>query len=124
VVKIFDREIEMTSKSAPTLAEILIRFDDERDRIELEAFRIEYEKKHGPTDLTKYYTCLWPTARQEWLIENYPAEYLEGLPPFVQAYIEQKLKAAAVRGRLDDCNPVLVRMYVRRQGRMHDAQVD
>jgi hypothetical protein len=98
-----------------TLAEMMYYLSDPVARRKLEEFRIEYEKMNGPTDLTKRYTCTWPTAHQEWLINNETKQYYEGLPPFVQAWIKNKVLGAARAGRLDDVPDTYLRLYLKNE---------
>lgn len=70
------------------------------DRQELEAFRVRYEGEHGRTDLAKRYTSLWPHDQQCLLFEHHPERWFDGLPPFVQAYFQQKVIEARTSGGL------------------------
>lgn len=71
-------------------------------QMELEAFRIEWEKANGATDLTRRYTSTWPPAEQDSLFARFPEKYFDGLPPFAKAWIIAKVDSLAACGRLDD----------------------
>lgn len=82
---------------------------------ELEVYRLEYEKEHGPTDLSRHYTSTMPVHLQNWLLEHHPLHYWKGLPPFVQGYLRGKLTSAAIEGSLDDMPEAFVRLFMARQ---------
>lgn len=100
------------SETETTLAEFLCTLPTLEMRRDLEAFRIQYEAEHGETDLTRRYTCTWSPNAQEWLIRNYPKRFWDGLPPFLQAFLKSKMRAAARDGRLDDKPDVLIRLFL------------
>jgi hypothetical protein len=100
------------SSGSRTLADFLFPLSNRKVRKELEEFRIAYEETHGPTDLTKRYTSVWPTADQEWLTANEPKRYFDGLPPFAQAYIKANMEAAAEVGKLDDMPSCYLKVFV------------
>jgi hypothetical protein len=60
---------------------------------DMEVHRTRWERKHGPTDLTRYYTSRWPAAEADQLCEINPKEYFLGLPPFVQDYLREKSRS-------------------------------
>ena len=97
------------------LSDLLIGFADPARRKDIEEFRIQYENEHGPTDLTKRYTSLWPTEQQDWLADHYPKRYWDGLPPYVQAYFRKQAEIAAGSGKLDDLSPMLIRLFLKRE---------
>lgn len=97
------------------LCDVLIWMSDRRKRKDLEAFRIEYEKEHGPTDLTKRYTSLFPSEQQTWLWEHHTKRYWDGLPPFLQAYLRRNMEAAHRDGKLDDMPAGLLRLYLQKE---------
>lgn len=72
-----------------TVADVLFWMEDAARREELEAFRIKFEERHGPTDLTKRYTSTWPIEQQRLLATVDPLRYFNGLPRFVQGYLNQ-----------------------------------
>lgn len=69
---------------------------------EVESFRIAWEREHGPTDITRYYTSLWPEDQADALCAIDPQTYFQGLPPFLQSYIAADTSKLADRGRIDD----------------------
>ncbi len=95
--------------------DLLIWVDSPRKRRAMEEFRIEFEKEHGPTDLTKRYTSLFPTKQQNWLAEHHPKRYWDGLPPYVQGYIKKEMETAHKLGKLDDMQPQLIKLYLSRE---------
>jgi hypothetical protein len=95
-----------------TLAELLFYMPTAALRQQLELFRIQYESEHGPTDLTKRYTCTWKSDEQKWLCEHHPKEYFDGLPPFVKEFTRQHLVQQAQAGALDNESPMLIRLFV------------
>ena len=96
-----------------TLAELLYRWvADANARRELEDFRIKFEAEFGETDLTKRYTSTWPKQDREWLAVHHPQRYWDGLPPFVQAFIRQKMLASQRVGKLDDMPDEALRFYL------------
>ena len=98
-----------------TVAETLFYLEDPKRRLELEQFRIDYEKKHGPTDLTKRYTCTWPAEGQEILREQDPKAYFEGFPDFVKAYIKRFAEKRKEIGVLDETPDDLLELLIRGQ---------
>jgi len=98
-----------------TLAEIVFRLHDAEDREDLEAYRIEYEAEHGPTDLTRHYTSQMSPAMQAWLVDNEVDRYIEGLPPFARAYMQESMEQAASEGRLDDKPDEFVAAFLRQK---------
>jgi hypothetical protein len=99
-----------------TFAELFCRFPNHRLRQELEEFRVDYENKFGPTDLTRRWTTTLSKPQQDWLAEHEPKRYWDGFPPFVQAYIKEKMKAAHRAGKVDDMPGRLLNLYL--NGRM------
>lgn len=101
------------SSGPKTLAEMLFPLGSEEENRELEAFRVEYEKEFGETDLTKHYTSMWPSKHQDWLIDNDTKRYFDGLPPFAKAYIKDKLDYAAQTGMLDNAPDCYLSLYAK-----------
>lgn len=95
-----------------TLADFFLLLKDDSKRKKLEEFRIKYESEHGPTDFSKYYTCLWPNEQQDWLIEHDVTRYMDGLPPFLKAYLEACLKEYGRQGCLDDVPADFVKYHM------------
>ncbi|HTU90880.1 MAG TPA: hypothetical protein VMF69_12455 [Gemmataceae bacterium] len=95
-----------------TLAEMFCRFPDPRARRELEEFRIKFEGEFGETDITKRYTTQLRKEDQEWLMQHHPKRYWDGLPPFVQEFIRNKVVAAHQVGKLDDMPNEFLRLYL------------
>lgn len=94
------REPPTKEPKSRNLSTLLFRLPGEDQREELEAFRIRYEAEHGATDFKRRYTSTLPTRRQQWLFENERQVWFDGLPPFVQAFLKQKLEAATNAGEL------------------------
>lgn len=102
---------------------MLFHLSDPARRRELEEFRIKFESVHGATDLTKRYTSTWPEEQQDWLVENHPKQWFDGLPEFAKAYLRQKIQWAAQDGRLDDMPDEFIQLYVNRQMRLgHESR--
>lgn len=95
-----------------TLAQILFPLPTLQLQRELEKYRTNYEARFGKTDLTKYYTSQWPRELQNWLTQEHPRHYYDGLPPFVKAWLREKMQAASRAGNYDDASDALLRMYV------------
>jgi hypothetical protein len=110
------------SNSCGTLAALLFGFRDPRLSQQLEKFRISYEAEFGPTDLTKRYTSTWPADHQDFLIENWPERYWDGLPPFVQAFIKEKMHAARRKGNLDNMPANYLRLYLSGKMKIDEGQ--
>lgn len=107
-----ESERETHEESAVTLAELLCHLPDPALRSELEEYRVKYEAKFGNTDLTKRYTCTWPTEHQNWLLEHHPKRYWAGLPPFVQAFFRAKMRTAHRDGNLDDMPTSFIPLFL------------
>lgn len=43
--------------------------------------------------MTRRYTCTWPTVQQQWLFEHDTKAWLDGLPPYVRAFMKTKAEA-------------------------------
>jgi hypothetical protein len=102
-----------------TLAELVLWLDDPDARRELEDFRIKFEAEFGPTDLTKRYTSTWPKPEQNWLIKHHPKRYWDGLPPFAQGFLRQKMVTARRLGKLDDVSDDSMKLYLAAMGLSH-----
>lgn len=74
---------------AASISSLLFPGLDARSTFDLEAYRVRWERKHGPTDLTRYYTSRWPAAEADQLCQLNSKEYFLGLPPFVQDYLRE-----------------------------------
>lgn len=104
-----------------SLAEVVCDLGTPKLRKELENFRIQYERAHGPTDLTRRYTSTLPVPVQDWLLDNHPQRYWDGLPPFAQEFLRNKLLGAAQDGSLDDMPEAFVKLFVNRHIGKGDA---
>jgi hypothetical protein len=98
-----------------TLAEMLCHHLPRARYPQLEQYRIEFERVHGPTDLTKRYTSTWPLEQQNCLIRSDPKGYFDGLPLFFKAYMRGKMEIQARQGNLDDMPDPLLRLFVENQ---------
>ena len=98
--------------SPETVADIFLYQPTPQRRREFEEYRVEWERVNGPTDLTRFYTCMWPKEQQELLWKIDPKAYFNGLPPFLKDYIRGKLRLVAADGRLDDKPDIYVRMFL------------
>lgn len=78
---------------------------------ELDQHRIAWEHKHGPVDVTKYYTSRWPIAQQNALYAVDFKAYFDGLPPFLQSFLRDKVSRAAHDGKMDDMPSEYIRLY-------------
>jgi len=95
-----------------TIAGLLAQFPTPELNRELDKFRINFEARFGETDLTKRYTSTWPQDQQEWLLANHPRRYWLGLPPFVQAFMKEKMRMAQRAGKLDDMPESFLALYL------------
>lgn len=105
-----------TASSAPTwtITELLdprLRGDTDAIR-QLEKFRIEWERIHGPVDLTRRYVTAWPAEQQDALFAMDPKRWWDALPPVMQDFYFAKLKAAARDGALDSLPDAYVQLYM------------
>jgi hypothetical protein len=100
------------SATPQTLADLLFPQCAASKRGELEEFRLEFEAIHGPTDLTKRYTSIWPTEQRHWLIKNDLKRFFDGLPPFAKAYLKGKMQLAARQGMLDEMPDRMLQLFV------------
>lgn len=106
-------ENKKENKLSKTIGDLLFPVGDNQPlRESLERFRISYEAKFGKTDLTKRYTSVWPNDQQDWLLENHPKLYYDGLPPYVQACIKESMRRANQKGNLDDQPDEYVKLYI------------
>lgn len=78
---------------------------------DLEAARLTWERIHGPTDITKYYTSRWPLEAQRQLYDLDFHAYFYGRPPYFQDMIRQRMKSAATRGSIDNMPDEYIRLY-------------
>ena len=78
---------------------------------ELERHRVAWEAKHGPTDLTRYYTSRWPNDEQSRLYGLDFKAYFEGLPEYFQDMLRNRMKHAAAQGKTDDMPDEYIRLY-------------
>lgn len=99
------------SATALTLASFFLKLDDPALAAELERFREKYEKRFGEADITRRWTSTLPERERQWLIVHHPRRYWSGLPPFLRAYLRQKMSDARAIGRLDDAPDTFLRMY-------------
>lgn len=106
------------SESPETLAEVFFYVSDPVKRREIEKYRIDFEAVHGPTDLTKRYTSMWPDAQRDWLVKHDIKRYFDGLPPFAKAYLKRKMQLVARDGRLDNMPDDMLRLFVSGQMRL------
>lgn len=95
--------------------DLFIHFDLPKQQQDVEQFCAQYESEHGPTDLSRFYTCWLPVEKQDWLITHQPHRFFEGLPPFLQAYIEACMEQMAEQGHLDTMEMSLLDFFVRRK---------
>ncbi len=77
-----------------TLAETLVNCVHIDSLSELEEFRIEFEREHGPTDLSRVYSSHLPLQTRAWLLEHEPERYMDNLPPFGKAFLIKKFREA------------------------------
>jgi hypothetical protein len=95
-----------------TLAEMLFYLSDPAKRKQLEEYRIEFEARFGPTDLTLRYTSTWPEEEQDWLIEHDTQRFFDGLPPFAKAFLKGKVEIALRKGNGDSMPDNFLRLYI------------
>ncbi len=101
------------SKGEKTIAELVCYFATRQLRRKLEDFRIEWEIKNGPIDITRHYTSMLTSDEQEFLMKAEPKRYFDGLPTFVQDFIREAMREAAAEGSLDNMPSSFLRMYMR-----------
>ena len=92
-----------------TLAEILFYLPTPLLRAQLEATRLDHERRcrppsypdamdvplsKGPTDFAASYTSRLPPSRQRWLLENDPEKWFAGLPAFAREFLTVKANQA------------------------------
>lgn len=94
-----------------TVAELLCPLGDADLHEQLEQYRIAYEKEHGPTDLTRRYTSMWPARERDFLFKHDPKAFWDGLPPFCKAYLRKQVSAAAIDGDVDDLPEAFIELY-------------
>ena len=104
-----------------TLAQMLFPLSDPEQRRQLEKFRLEFERVHGPTDLTRRYTSTWPAEEQVWLRQHDLSQYFNGLPTFAQAWLHAKMKLAASSGNLDGMPDAWIELFAAGGMREPDA---
>ncbi len=98
------------------VTKLLINYDDPvRDKL-LDDHRKKYETIHGPTDLTKNYTTMWPFEKQEWLIKNEPQRYVDGMPPFAKDLAIRQAEALAKKGALDTAPSAFIQLLIQEKG--------
>lgn len=86
-----------------SLSDLLFYLPTPELRAELEEFRLKYEAKHGPTDMTKSYTSRWPAEQQAWMLnhDKHTREaWLRGVPDFAREFCRLRVNAAATSGAL------------------------
>ncbi len=103
----------MVNAQPQTIADFLFSMPTLKGKIELENFRKIYEAQHGPTDLTRRYTSTWNRRDQDALLKIDPMAYFNGLPDFVQRFIQKKLQTAAAAGQLDNCSSDQIAIYIK-----------
>jgi hypothetical protein len=81
----------------------------------VDRYRRNFEKEWGPTDLTRHYTSMLPIDQHNWLFNNAPKRYWDGLPKFYQGFMRGQAEAAAAEGSLDNWPDPLVKIYMQRQ---------
>lgn len=101
-----------TTKKPGSISDCLFYVDDVDTQEELEKYRKIYETAYGTTDLTKRYTSVWPDEQQEWLADNDPRAYFDGLPPFVKAFLKKEIKDSIGVGEGDLLPGFLVKLYM------------
>jgi hypothetical protein len=106
------KESDGDKQEQKALAEMFFRLSDPCARRELEEFRIKFESEFGETDITKHYTSFLPKEDQNWLMQHHPKRYWDGLPPFVQAFLRNRMVAAQRIGKLDDTPDEPLRLYL------------
>ncbi len=98
-----DDQDQMTQRpraaSRRTLSDTLCVLPNEHQRQDLEVFRVHFESEHGATDLTKRYTSTWPTSVQQWMYEQQPQRWYDGLPPFVKVFLKDKVVHLVQEGK-------------------------
>lgn len=93
----------------------MFRFPNLERRRELEEYRIRFEAEHGPTDVTRIYTSMWPKAEREWLFKNDTKRWFGGLPPFAKGFLRDTMDVMASEGNLDSVPNRLLKLYVSKQ---------
>lgn len=105
-----------------TLAQALFPLTSSSARQAVERFRVSYEQFHGPTDITRRYTSIWPADEQRWMIAHETKAYFDGLPPFAKAWVKSQIEKASEAGRLDDVPDDYLRLFLSRQMRLDPPQ--
>lgn len=103
-----------------TITELVFPLDDPEALHEVEEFRIEWERDHGPVDLTRRYTSTLPDAQQTYLMDHHPERYFAGLPEFAQAWIQHAVESRATQGRLDEVPVAFLKLLTQGKLRRSD----
>ncbi len=85
-------------------------------RQEIHQFRKEWESAHGPTDLSRNYTSMWPEDKRGWLSNTNLDMYYRGLPPFAQAWIYRKIEKNIAKGSGDSIPDDWLELFI--EGRL------
>lgn len=62
-----------------TIADIFCYLPDPEARAALEKYRAAFEQFNPPVDTQRNYTCMWPKDHQDWMKQNEPKRYWDGL---------------------------------------------
>lgn len=80
---------------------------------EIEKYMLEWERQHGPVDLTKMYTSRLSFDERVFLAEADPKRFFDGLPTFAQDYIRINTRRAAELGKLDDVGDTYIYLFTK-----------
>lgn len=97
-----------------TLTDLIVSMPTDELQTEVDAFRASWEAQHGHrVDLTRRYTCQLPKAERDWLFQEHPDRYVEGLPPFFRDFLDHKLQQFAKRGQLDEAPEAYMKLFIK-----------
>jgi hypothetical protein len=99
------------SQHKRSISAVLIPWALPNDIASIERYRVSWERTHGPTDLTKYYTSRWPERDIAVLYDSDFKAFFDGLPPFFQSWIRDKMDRSAAAGALDNMPDEYIRLY-------------
>ena len=94
-----------------SISQLLVPWADDDLLQQLEQSRIAWEKRNGPTDLTRRYTSMWPRNDRDALAAINPQAFFDGLPQFFQQLLRTSARQAARNGSLDDLPDTIIRLY-------------
>lgn len=90
----------VTKSANRSVSALLCPHATEVELRKLETFRLAYEHEHGPTQRSGHFTSQDPYYRQRIMMKESPLKYFNGLPQYVQAFVQQQFEESKASGRL------------------------